>query len=284
MNVVNLGDNLTSDLPRPQRINIDQVLCLCEDVFLKPEKVSLFVGIRRIIAKVVRQGLQPGYMVIRVIKSDGPNSLFVNQEVERPVVNLLNAYDMGVKTDSFKAGGTTGGYVAEVNNGKTTPLPDARKGGMSLGASHKENGIKGIVGTDQRPIEFEGQEIILTAPVSNNTKKYEFEGKQLTGRQIASQINVENGGVAFANGGDVSACRCTGKTYQFDGNDISDYQIIEKLNSCGCEHELGYALEKQEHYDTLSRLNAGSITIDQALKEIVDDHLKENPQYYSKYN
>ena len=58
--------------------------------------------------------------------------------------------------------------------------------------------LGGQPGTDQKPIYFTGQEVILTAPVSDNKSTSEFEGEQLTDLQIASKLNEKNGGVKFA--------------------------------------------------------------------------------------
>ena len=62
-------------------------------------------------------------------------------------------------------------------------------GGIARGPSHAQGGIPGVV--QGRPIEFEGDEIILTKGVSRNPVL----------RSMASDLNVAAGGVAFERGG-----------------------------------------------------------------------------------
>ncbi len=53
------------------------------------------------------------------------------------------------------------------------------------------------------PIKYDGGEVILTRGAVASGAKYDFGGKQMTTRQIASAINQEGGGVSFDNGGKV---------------------------------------------------------------------------------
>jgi hypothetical protein len=82
---------------------------------------------------------------------------------------------------------------------------------QTLAALNVDNGGKdfavgGETGTAARPLPFNSRQIILTAPISSNPKKYDWNGKQMTGMEIASAINVRNKGVAFDKGG--QACGC----------------------------------------------------------------------------
>jgi hypothetical protein len=71
------------------------------------------------------------------------------------------------------------------------------------------------------PIEYEGGEVILTRGAVSSDKKYEYNGKMMTTREIASEMNVSNGGVSFESGGNIPQ-----KTHNFvleKSNDAIDY-------------------------------------------------------------
>lgn len=92
---------------------------------------------------------------------------------------------------------------------------DGKKGGLFVGRTHAEGGIKAVVKDTGKPIEVETSEVIITAPAVADPTKREFEGEKLTNKQILSKINQSGGGVAFADGGEV------------------------KQADCGCKHEKG---------------------------------------------
>jgi hypothetical protein len=84
-------------------------------------------------------------------------------------------------------------------------------GGVLVGKRHSEGGIKAINKSTGQPLEMEGGEVVLTRGAVSNPKKYLFEGKEMTTREISSKLNVDGGGVAFAEGGDVGEkndCGC----------------------------------------------------------------------------
>jgi hypothetical protein len=104
----------------------------------------------------------------------------------------------------------------------------------------------------------------------------------MTTRQILSKLNVDGGGVSFADGGDVPEkmnCGCnhmklggdTISVNDFVARSESEYQT-ERLNQ-------GVKKERRDHYDTLSKLNAGTITIEQALREIAQKEMKLDAKY-----
>lgn len=61
-----------------------------------------------------------------------------------------------------------------------------------------------VGGETDKPIQYEGGEVILTRGVLKNPKKYEFNGKMMSSKEIASAINKEHTGVSFDEGGDVA--------------------------------------------------------------------------------
>lgn len=255
-----------------------------EDIFYLEKGKYRHAGKRTIIGEITRATI-PGFYNIEVIASEGPNSLLKGTLIQRPAGNLINAKDCSNLTGNiftrkeYKAGG----HVEGIKNGKKIEMDNARQGGIGKGASHAGGGIQGSVGTQEHPIEFEGEEIILTAPVADDSTLYEFEGKKMTPRQIASQLNVDNGGVAFAEGGDVHSCRCSGKSYNFGGKTVTDFYIVEDIRYGDAVHK-GEQEEKEEHYDALSKLNAGTYTIGETIDDIVNVHLKKDPHFYDWYS
>lgn len=132
-----------------------------------------------------------------------------------------------------------GGKLIGRGKGKLAP-DDGTKGGYAVGDRHSapSGGISAKVGTDGKPIKFEGREAVLTAPAMDDERPiHEFDGvKGLTKRQVASRINVLGGGVDFAEKGMIvpDKVKCTGKKYKFGGKMMTDHEII---SSCGCQHE-----------------------------------------------
>ena len=80
---------------------------------------------------------------------------------------------------------------------------DAKKGGYLVGKSHAQGGIKGINVDTGEPIEVEGGEVVITKPAVDSQKKYNFEGTEMTPKEIMSKLNSDHGGVSFAKGGTV---------------------------------------------------------------------------------
>jgi len=124
------------------------------------------------------------------------------------------------------------------------------------------------------PIEYRGGEVILTRGAVSNPKKYDFNGAKMTTREIASAINVSGGGVAFSQGGNTNKdCGCMD-----NGGETSDlqkrYDEIQKLRL-----QKGIEKERKDHYETLAKLNAGSITIEMALKEIAQKEMSIDSNY-----
>ena len=74
------------------------------------------------------------------------------------------------------------------------------------------------------------EDIINKRSVADNTKR-EFEGEMLTNKQILSKINEMGGGVSFADGGEIKhICNCSGKKYNFGGEVLEDYVIVDRMS------------------------------------------------------
>lgn len=131
-----------------------------------------------------------------------------------------------------------GGVLVGKREGQTMIYDDATVGGYFVGKLHKEGGIKGINKSTGQPIEVQSSEVIITAPAVADQTKREFEGEMLTNREILSKINVSGGGVSFEQGGDIpKELYYNGSSYNYGGNTMTDYEIMQKMNDCGCEHE-----------------------------------------------
>lgn len=60
-------------------------------------------------------------------------------------------------------------------------------------------------------------------------------------------------------------------------------QELEQLKQQAQEELKGFTTEKKEHETTLENLEENKINVDEAISEIVESHLEENPSYYDDY-
>ncbi len=152
-----------------------------------------------------------------------------------------------------------GGVLVGKREGQTMIFDDATVGGYFVGKLHKEGGIKGINKTTGQPIEVQSSEVIITAPAVADQTKREFEGQMLTNREILSKINVSGGGVSFEQGGDVpNELYYTGSSYNYGGKTMTDYEIMQAMNGCGCDEEYkngGNVTDYQKKIADLKREN-----------------------------
>jgi hypothetical protein len=93
---------------------------------------------------------------------------------------------------------------------------------------------KGMMVQDKRtgkPLEYNGNNIIITAPAVKDGTKREFEGKEMTNREILSKINQDHGGIAFEDGGEIdgATCACSGRMYKYGGKEKSDADILSDI-------------------------------------------------------
>jgi hypothetical protein len=203
-----------------------------------------------------------------------------------------------------------GGVLVGKRNGQTIIYDDGKVGGWFVGKTHKEGGIKGIDKTSGQPIEVQTGEVIITAPALADQTTREFEGKMMTNREILSKINHDAGGVAFAEDGmEVSnKILCKGGTYNYGGKMMSDKDIVDEINKCGCEHEdekFNYGGKVKKHLsegmslEDIAKLHNVLIEdLDEQVKigmkdesihagnykdhfNIVKDHLVESPTFYT---
>lgn len=72
--------------------------------------------------------------------------------------------------------------------------------------------------TTETPIQVPGGAVVITKGAVADPTKREFNGKQMTNKEILSEINSASGGMSFADGGAVNA--------------------DEKPHGCGCSHQM----------------------------------------------
>ena len=95
------------------------------------------------------------------------------------------------------------------------------EGGVVVGKRHSESdefgtGEKFLVESTGQLVELEGGEGVLCKESMQSKKIYKFDGKEMTGREIASYLNHRYGGVEFAKGGQVDekyVCGCPSMYY-----------------------------------------------------------------------
>jgi len=138
-------------------------------------------------------------------------------------------------------------------------------GGIVVGKRHSESDENGtgerfIVESTGQLVELEGGEIVINNESMTSDKLYDFEGKKMTSREIASELNHRYGGVKFNDGGKVS-CGCnkfyyggelpsatldslsggegvinfktsqSKNKYEFDGKKMTPREILSKINT-----------------------------------------------------
>jgi hypothetical protein len=105
------------------------------------------------------------------------------------------------------------------NTGNPTFEKEFKDGGVVVGKRHSEEdefgtGERFVVESTGQVVEVEGGEGVLCADSMKSTKVFDFQGRKMTGKQIASLLNHKYGGVQFENGGRVNhICGCKSKYY-----------------------------------------------------------------------
>jgi len=141
-------------------------------------------------------------------------------------------------------------------------MKKVNKGGITYGNSHEKGGIPVKNSSTGQMLEVEGGEGIVNKRSMASDKMVKINGKEMTICEAVSQLNQMEGGVRFS---------C---------DDVEHRQFIEEMAQGG-ELERGKRTEK-EHIETLRKLYEKRITPSQATAEVAKEHLKEDPNYYSK--
>lgn len=140
------------------------------------------------------------------------------------------------------------GVLVGKKNGKVVAHTDGNLGGYIKGNLHSQGGVKAVNTDTGDPLEVEGDEVQIAPKAVNDPKKREFEGKEMTNKEILSHINQSGGGVPIAKqGGQVDqvlklpsnsviitrpAVADTEKR-EFEGEMLTNKQILSRINQSG---------------------------------------------------
>ena len=209
---------------------------------------------------------------------------FNSSEKGKAIQKYLRGFDrmeqMEIRKKYFSKGGELNPDNKEVKQYFAHDSGNA--GGVLVGKRHSEGGIKATNNSTGQPIEMEGGEVVITRGAVSNPKKYSFDGKDMTTREVLSKLNVDGGGVSFAEGGDVpDKMKCGCNSMKLGGDTMSTQDFINMSENEYQDIRLkeGVQKEKKDHYSTLSKLNSGAITIDEAFREIAQKEMSLDSKY-----
>jgi hypothetical protein len=272
-------------LPLVDTLRDKDHIVIKESVFAGNIDKPKHLGERYIHCEVMSKGGVLNDFNLKVINSVGANPLEVGKIIQRPIANVLTkgrkliVEPIANAVPNFKKGGLNPDNK-EVKQYFAHDSGNA--GGVLVGKRHSDGGIKAINNSTGQPLEMEGGEVVITRNAVSNPKKYQFQGKDMTTREILSKLNVDGGGVSFAEGGDVpEKMNCNCDKMDFGGTTMSIQDFVNRSDSEYQTERLkaGIQKERADHYDTLSKLNAGTITIEQALREIAQKEMKLDSKY-----
>lgn len=277
---INIMDEIKfNQLPHIDTISKGDDILIRESVFHGNINNPKHLGERYIHAKVLEKGGMLDSLNLKVLNSVGANAIEMGSVITRPIANVMNKGRKLVTTTKFKEGGINPDNKQVKNY---FAHGSGNVGGVLVGKRHSEGGIKAINKGTGQPLEMEGGEVVITRGAVSNPKKYDFNGKEMTTREILSSLNVDGGGVSFAEGGDVpDKMNCGCNEMKLGGDTMSMQDFVNHSEKEYQEYRLekGIEKEKKDHYDTLSKLNAGSITLQEALKQIAQKEMKIDSKY-----
>jgi predicted DNA-binding WGR domain protein len=277
-----------NQLPAINDLGVGKKFVLKEHYYNNHNGKPTHQGCRYLIVENMGDAQMSDCLKLKVHHCYGGGGVTTMGIITRPIKNIMNkGRDMGESLASgvekaFKKGGELDPDKKEVK--QYFEHKSGAAGGLLVGKRHSEGGIQAINKSTGQPLEMEGGEVVITRDAVSDSTLHDFNGKQMTNREILSAINESGGGVKFAEGGDVS-CLCSGKEYKLGGKTYKDYELFKKINnSYGSKSaiEKGMKVEDKEHGETFRMLKNGEITYEQFLKKLVVDHLSENPKYYDK--
>jgi len=149
-----------------------------------------------------------------------------------------------------------------IEQAKIDELIENNKKKFLEGGVTDENGLgeKFLVKNTGQVIELEGGEGVMCPSSMQSDRTFMFEGKKMTGREVASLLNHKYDGIEFAHGGEVGhVCGC--KQYS-NGGELSTV-VIDELQ--GGEAVITVkAMESKDKY----KFNGSSYTPRQILSQI----------------
>ena len=202
--VCSMNDSQYQNLPALGEMADGKRFVYRESVFAKGGDTMSHVGDRYLILECMGEGGITDTLNLKVIQSSSP-ALLVGSVINRPIRNIINkGREMGTTfgqniVGSYKKGGELNPDNKAVKNYFEHKSGSA--GGLLVGKRHSEGGIKAINNSTGQPLEMEGGEVVITRDAVSDPTPVNYEGKQMTKREVLSEINQSGGGVAFADGG-----------------------------------------------------------------------------------
>ena len=202
--VCSMSDAQYQNLPALKEMSDGKRFVYRESVFAKGGDTMSHVGDRYLILECMGEGGITDTLNLKVIQSSSP-ALLVGSTINRPIRNIINkGREMGTTfgeaiTGNYKKGGELNPDNKAVKN--YFEHKSGAAGGLLVGKRHSEGGIKAINKSTGQPLEMEGGEVVITRDAVSDPEPVTYEGKQMTKREVLSEINQSGGGVAFADGG-----------------------------------------------------------------------------------
>jgi len=213
-----MNDFEFNQMPSVTEIVPGKKLLLRDEIF---ESKNAQSAPRYVLAEILKKSRMVGYFELKVIDTDGLGNPAADVIV-RSIKNILNrgraiSDEVDSAINEYRKGGHTKGYFGTIS-GKT--------GGELKGPRHKDGGIPGTNNATGQHLEVEGGEVIITRDAVSDPTKREFQGEQLTNKEILSKINESGGGVSFAEGGETATCKCNGNMYMYGGKSMKASDIF----------------------------------------------------------
>jgi hypothetical protein len=281
----NMDNHKFNQLPHIDTIRIGDHIIIEESVLGGNPISPRHLGERYTRCQIMSAGGMVDSINLKVLNSIGANAIHVGALITRPIANVLQrgrkviVEPIADAMPKFKEGGLN---PDNKNVKEYFAHGSGNVGGVLVGKRHSEGGIKAINKGTGQPLEMEGGEVVITRGAVSNPKRYDFNGKEMTTREILSKLNVDGGGVSFAEGGDVpEKMNCGCNHYKFGGKEMSINDFVKHSENEYEEYRLKKGIEKErkDHYETLSKLNSGAITIDNALTEIARKEMSIDSKY-----
>jgi hypothetical protein len=270
-----------NELPHIATLNEGDMIVLTESVFSHDGKYECE---RTIEAKVAEKMPFGKVNMVKLLITNSDYEGYCNFHVLRPINNVMKKGRLLQKKQEEPTSFKEGGEINPDNKSVKEYFAhgSGNVGGVLVGKRHSEGGIKAINKSTGQPLEMEGGEVVITRGAVSNPKKYDFDGKDMTTREILSKLNVDGGGVSFAEGGDIpDKMNCGCDNYKIGGSTMTLNDFVSMSEQEYQQERLKAGMEKEriDHYETLAKLNAGFITVEDTLREIAKKEMKIDPKY-----
>jgi hypothetical protein len=169
------------------------------------------------------------------------------------------------------------GYLAGIKEGQTVIHQDGDKGGVIIGERHSNGGVAAVNQSSGQHVEVEKNEVSIASGAVNSGKIFEFDGKKMTGREILSKINSDAGGVNFKKGGQMerkysfNGKHLTDK--QIEDLILTDDEVIDQRNGDKVTYSGGEVIiTRPAVSDTTKRSFEGKMLTNLEILSIINQH------------